>query len=320
MVSSFEGVEVLGIVGRGLDSQLFARHGIDKQSMLHEPIEQLSSASRRATVEAKRVLVEVVRKMRGTDRPLVGSKQPPLEKRGDQMRQLQIAWRNDAARVAVPRQWVVSSPVVGDDDASRLHGLLDERDQAGRASVLDDLKPDAPDPIVLLVLDSDGDHGLPFGSASALPALRRAEVGFVGLDKARKAVPVRPDHGPPEFVEPLPSGLVSPELQLAHHSQGVAAVLLADDVPHDPKPERQRFARSMKQRSRRDRRLDAAADAIPQQPSRAPSAGAAAARTAKALRPTQLGQIVQAGPLRAEASQQFGQGFRIVLHGRPYYI
>jgi hypothetical protein len=48
--------------------------------VLHQPEEQLASASRAAAVESKGELVEVVIEVYVADRPLMASYQPPLQR------------------------------------------------------------------------------------------------------------------------------------------------------------------------------------------------------------------------------------------------
>ena len=64
---------------------------------------------------------------------------------------------------------------------------------------------------------------------------------LVDLDPATQSVPVRPDHGPSQLVQPCPGRLVAAQSQHAPQTQRTGAVLLAGHKPHGAKPHRQRF-------------------------------------------------------------------------------
>ena len=58
-------------------------HGLGVHHLLHQPEEELSPIVGGSSVEAEGELVEVVVEVVRADGALVGSKPPPLEKRGD---------------------------------------------------------------------------------------------------------------------------------------------------------------------------------------------------------------------------------------------
>ena len=62
----------------GCESPLGYR--VHQDSMLHKPIEQLSATARGSTIEAKCKLIQVIIQVLVTDRPLVGTHEPSLEK------------------------------------------------------------------------------------------------------------------------------------------------------------------------------------------------------------------------------------------------
>src|ERR1017187_7597556 len=80
------------------------------------------------------------------------------------------------------------------------------------------------------------------------------------------------------------------------------------DALHRPKPEAQRFARPLENRARRGRRLPPAGAALEARVFQTPVFPAAAMRTAKAVRPAQLDQIVTAGRLGGEALRELRCG------------
>ena len=54
-------------------------HGINCSGLLHEPVEELSTALRLSTVKAEREFVEVVVEMFAADGTLVSPQEPALE-------------------------------------------------------------------------------------------------------------------------------------------------------------------------------------------------------------------------------------------------
>ena len=93
--------------------------------------------------------------------------------------------------VAGRRQPGVASPAVGVNCRPRLHGFLQEGQQALGGDVLDAPKADAPDAAPAL-FSHHRDDGLALDRTAPLAFFRAAHIGFVGLDLAGKAVAAGP--------------------------------------------------------------------------------------------------------------------------------
>lgn len=111
------------------------RPRLHQSRLLHEAEKQLASTLRSPPIEAKRKLVEVVRQMLVCHCPLVGTIQPPFQKRDDQMHPRQEGggfftpasdWRH-LVIVSLLLQSRVALPAVGVNSAAGLDALLDER-------------------------------------------------------------------------------------------------------------------------------------------------------------------------------------------------
>ena len=128
--------------------------------------------------------------------------------------------------IAGGRQPGVASPAVGVNFRPRLHGFLQEGQQALGGDVLDAPKADAPDAAPAL-FSRHRDDGLTLDLTAPLAFFRAAHIGFVGLDLAGKVVAAGPHHGPPQLVQPGPGGLVAAEAEGTLQPQGAHPVLLA---------------------------------------------------------------------------------------------
>ena len=173
------------------------------------------------------------------DAAVESSQQPPFEQGGDFVGAWHdlVRWfraaadHRDLMAVTGGRQPGVASPAVCMNCRPRLHGVLQEGQQALGGDVLDAPKADAPDAAPAL-LSRHRDDGLALDLTAPLAFLRAAHIGFVGLDLAGKAVAAGPHHGPPQLVQPGPGGLVAAEAEGALQPQGAHPVLLAGHEPH----------------------------------------------------------------------------------------
>ena len=147
-----------------------------------------------------------------------------------------------------------------------------------------------------------------------------APVRLVHFHHSGEAIPARSHHGAPQFMQPSPRGVVTPQAQHPLESDSAGAVLLAGDCPHRPEPNRERFARVLEDCPGRHRALVSATRTLQQHPAHRPGLPPTAPRTPKTIRPPQPDQILPASCLCRKARLKFGQISRIILHGRPYYI
>ena len=188
---------------------------------------------------------------------LMCAKQPPFEQRCDAMntRHGHMRWvgttADDSDLVFVVRssQSGIASPSVGVDNRSRRYNSLHKWKQAFRGHVFDTLKADATNTTTIF-LSRNGNNLLGLDFSSSLPFLGAADIGFVNLDYAKKAISSWPHHRPAQFVEPSPSRLIAAQPEYPLQAQGADTVLLAGDEPHCQKPHPQWLAGVLKNRAR----------------------------------------------------------------------
>lgn len=93
---------------------------------------------------------------------------------------------------------------------------------------------DAPKPLLALrrkILHRHDDELFAFRSTPTFARALPAPIGLVDLDHAGEFLAPRPDHGPPELVQPLPGRMVAAQTQHALGAQGISSVFLAGDAP-----------------------------------------------------------------------------------------
>src|SRR5229473_634897 len=156
---------------------------------------------------------------------------------------------------------------------------------------------------------------------SGISRFRGAPIRLVDLDPPDQPIATRPNHRPPQLVQPRPRGRVAAQPQQALRVHGAHPRLRRGDPPHRPKPGRQGRARVLEESTGRDRRLVAAGGTVPQPagPHR-PGFRVLAPRTPEALRPPELGEIPPARLVGGELPLEFGQISRILLHGPTHYV
>ena len=194
----------------------------------------------------------------------------------------------------------------------RLHGFLQEGQQALGGDVLNAPKADAPDTTPTL-FSRHRDDGLPLDLAASLAFFRAAHIGFVGLDLADKAVAAGPHHGPPQLVQPGPGGLVAAEAEGALQPQGAHPVLLAGHEPHRQEPCPQRLAGPFENRAGGHRGLPATCPAPQPATGHFPRlADNSTVWAAKAPRPAEPADIGAAGNLTPKPLVQLPEGAWVV--------
>ena len=95
----------------------------------------------------------------------------------------------------------------------------------------------APDSLNAFVFHSNANQCLTCSTAPALAGFfLAADVRLIDLNYAAQFVPARPDHSSAQFVQPLPGGVITPQVQHPLQSKGIGSVFLVSDVPHRPEP------------------------------------------------------------------------------------
>ncbi len=302
-------------------------HGLKSHSLLHEAVEEFASVPGCPTIESEGELIKVVIQLLSRYGPLMGTQQPPLQKRRHPVhpreehrgRLSAPADHPGLVRVPLGLQPLVALPSVRDYHGSRLDSALHERDEAWGGSIRNPAQANASD---ALPIDLRGDphQGLVSQVSSAPSALHSTHVRFVHLDFAGEPIPTGPHHSAPQLLQAGPSRLVTPQAQQTLQAQGADPMLLIGDPPHSPEPSSKREMTSMEDRPGRYRRLVSAFAAFHQASGHRPVLTALASRAPKARRPAQLNQVGAAIRLRSKSPLEFGQRARIVLHAPYHYI
>lgn len=229
------------------------------------------------------------------------------------MRQLKVFGLHYYPMVSKRRQCKITRPIVCLDCATGGdHGAYKATEAICRG-IWDLLKTYAADPLWPLVFHGDSNQRLTCGTTATFARLIFASNKcLVNLDTPQKLITVWPYHSPAQFVQPLPSGLIS-QAKDTLKSHGVGAIFLARNMPHRPKPQKQRFACVLKYGSGRHRSLSTALTTMPQCTARQPAIGTGTTRAYKAIRPSQLGQIVDACSFSAKTGFEITQRDRVVL-------
>ena len=200
---------------------------------------------------------------------------------------------------------------------------FDEGVQARGGDVRDRCQPQSAGSAVVH-LHRHGDEHLAVGAAS-LPAFRRIGLGaegdrrLVDLHQAGKRRAVGRHRGAAQLAAQQPGRLVRAEPQLLLQLQGGDAVGMGGHQIRRPKPDGERQLRSVHHRPGGDRRLLAAAGALPGERlgRQFPAFGMAAVRATEAVGPARISQIRSTRPLVRKAALKLDERARIVGHGEP---
>jgi hypothetical protein len=256
---------------------------------------------------------------------LMGSDQPSLHQGRHSVTQRQeivphgTILTHYLMNVAEPIEPVVSFPVVGPHYVAGFHGPSDRRAQAPSRGVCDTLKPDSANTLPILLCRNDYQR-FSLCSTASFPRLLSTDIHLVNLDGAGEPIPPRPDHGPPQLMQPCPGGFIATQSQNPLHSSRTGAVLLAGHQPDGAKPQHKRFSRPFKDGSGNDRGL-IVTSRTPYQPiSRMPPFPVPAPRALETIRPPQLVQILSAGLLGRKSPLQLQKVFGVILHTLEDYI
>ena len=285
--------------------------------------------TRSTTVESKRKLVEIIVKMSGADGTLMGSQEPPLKQRRNEMNPGQqfvsrfwmIAQECDAMAVAMRLQPIVTQPPIGVYQTARFDDIVNKTLKTIGRRVRNTAQANATDPATAAGLFYGYDNqGLFERPATPNPSFVGTQVGLVHLDFAVQSVAVRPHHCAAQFVQPGPSRLVAAEPEHLLQPEGAGPGLLTRNVPHCPEPYGERRTRVLEDSSRRKGDLPTTGGTLQKGASYRPRFRSSANRAPEAVRPTQLSKVRPTGLLPSKSLLKFSLGPRIIFHGPLHYI
>lgn len=161
--------------------------------------------------------------------------------------------------VTVLRQFIIASPSIGKNLRSLFDNLVDERDKAIAGHVGNSAHPNSSEALGRKNFNCYNYDLLAFATTSSLtPMVTTANVGLVNLNISAKSLSIRAHHGTPQFVQPCPCSLITPQTKNTFQPQSTRAVLLAGHKPDGGKPRTQRHPCTFKNGSCRHRNLASA--------------------------------------------------------------
>ena len=313
-----------GLLRRATARDALTAHRADGQCLLHKAIEKLASRTRCPAVEPEGKLVEVIAKMRGLHSALMGPGQPTFQqgrhpvRQGQQILPYLTFLTNRAVQIALEGQGPVATPAICAHVAARLHALLDGSGQLNRRRIGYLAQANAPQ-FRAFVLYRYHNQCLSRRSAAPLARPFTTDICLVHLNHPRQPIPTRTHHRMTQFVKPCPSCSITPQSQNALQPQGTHPVLLIRHVPYGTEPKSQRLSRILKNRSRRNGRLETTPVAQVQPPPRHPGRQTPTTRALEPTWPAHPNQILQTGLLRCEALLKFEKCLRVIFHTPAYY-
>ncbi len=242
--------------------------------------------------------------------------QPSHQERRDSVRQWQEVitqargFSNDLVLKAKSRQSIVSSPAIRMDFRSRFDHLLHRRFETLASSVCYSTQANSTDAFFRLLRRNDH-QGLARCSAASFSRPLSANENYIHLNHAGKPITSWPDHSPPKFVQPIPSGVIPTQPQNQLQAQGTHTALLTGDISQGFKPKSQRLVCVVKEGACSRRNLVIALHA-PELPSvHSPSLVGLASWANKSIRPSQLRDVVSAGWFGRKPLAKFDDRLRI---------
>jgi hypothetical protein len=286
--------------------------------LLDQSKEQLASRSGGAAVEPKCEFIQIPVEMIRSDRPLVSAEQPPLQKRYHAVdsREERINRFSfpafDLPVMNVSLQTHIRIQPIGSHYASRLNRGSYKAVQAVAREIGDMSQPDSTDTPAILLRGYD-DERLILGTTAPDAFCRGAPERLVHFHRAMQPIPAGSNHCTAKLVKQRPSSSVTAKSENPLQAECTDTILLTRDMPHRPKPNCQRQAAILKNRSGTNRRLVPTPAAKQQTPAHQPGGTNAATGANKSVRPPQLEQIAPTAIFGRKPSFQFQQRPRVIL-------
>jgi hypothetical protein len=230
----------------------------------------------------------------------------------------ELAWRflvslekNDLMAVTSPFQWIVAQPCIRAYDAAAFDGFFYKRNQTVCRGIGHGAHSD-PANSFSIFLSSNYDQCLPPHLPAPDTLFWATKIGFVNLDSSSKSVAPRSNHCAPQFMQPSPCRLVTPQTQDALEPKRISTGFLARHKPHSLKPCAQRLPCSLKDCACSARCLSLAARASQKASGGRPSLISTTSRATKAVRPPKAPQIISARFVGSKPAVKFLNSPRII--------
>lgn len=186
--------------------------------------------------------------MLSAHRSLVRTQQPAFKQSGNTMNagHADVGWipgvrqNNPLMSVTALRQFVVTAPSIGQNLGALFDNVTDERYKTVARHVRNPAHSHPTEPLRRMNFKSYNHNLFPFAATSSFAAqFAAANIGLIHFNAAAELIPTRTHHGVPQFVQPCPCSLITPQPKNAFQSQSTCAVFLAGHKPHRGKPSSQ---------------------------------------------------------------------------------
>ncbi len=223
--------------------------------------------------------------------------------------------------VGIPEgiQSAIAFPAIGTNHTALDSGLLDSFLQVFSRSIRHTSKSNSTNTITIY-LRCYHHQALSQSATSSFARLFSSHIGLVHLDFPRQSIPARSDHGPPQFVKPIPCGFIAPKPQYPLQAQCTVSRLLTGNPPNRPNPHGQRLTCAVKNRPSCYGRLVRTDCTLNECVPHSPAFHMPTARTEEAIRPAQTEKVIQSSFFHREASFKFCECLGIVFHTQILHL
>jgi hypothetical protein len=299
--------------------QFSGQHRLQMHRLIHKSVKQQPARTGSTPIESEREFVQIVIQVGRLHGSLVRPQQPTLQQGRHTVRQRQQVfpqgWRrtDDFVFVSQLFQSIVTLPSVGVDRAAGIHSLRHGWAQVVPACTGNASQPNTPDTFACLLR---GDHDQRFAcrSTASLAGSFPTNEDLVHFHDSGQAIPTGTHHGPPQFVQPVPRGVIAAKAQDSLQPQSAGPIFLTGDVPHRFEPKPKGFMCVGEQRARRDRNVPLTALTAEHAPLHFPKLSTAAPGASPSLWPTQLNEVVAAGVFGTKLIAKFQKVLRVLGH------
>ena len=300
-------------------SNISPSQGINSHSLLDETIEKLPARPRCPSVEPKRVFVQIILEMRGTNSTLMRPFQPPLQqcRHAVDQRQEVLSYHslsmNHVVHITYGSQIPIPSPSICTYCTSRFHAVFNSRDKTLPRRIPHLLKTNTSK-FLALVLDRYNNQCLPRRSSTSFARLFTPNIHFVNLDNTRQSIPARSHHRVPQSMQPQPRRMIASQPQEPLQPHCADTVLLIGYVPHRPKPSTKWLSGVFKDRTGRNRYLKVALTTPVQPPLGFPILPMTTTGALKSVRPSQFKKVLPTSSIGGKSVLEIKNCVWIVFH------
>ena len=226
---------------------------------------------------------------------------------------------NYCVQITIGTQPRIPAPTISANHAPGLHTISHGAYKVQGRCIVHSTKA-YPSESLPLIFNRHYNQSLAAGSSPSLARSLPAHIGLIYLHSSSQPITSGPYHGSAQLMKPSPSGSIASKSQNPLKTQGTDSILLADYIPHSPKPEPQRLDRVLKDGSSNNRCLEVAMPTSIKPSTRRPCLVMAASKTAKSIWPPQIKQILLAGFFVGKSLLEFKKGLRVVFHTPILYL